>query len=116
MGDSAVSASLCWKTTRGEGFTCCEFGLVAPGGLLEAANLAAIVLPDGLDYRQGLIFSGRGPVWLYAYLTHLAHPFAWVAIHDPRLGGAVVVQRHVPGAPPLGAIVPLPVSKESKDA
>lgn len=58
--------------------------------------------------NEGVIFSGRGPVWLYGYLVHQAHPFAWVGIYDPRLRAAVVVESHVPRAPRAGDLIPLP--------
>jgi len=40
------------------------------------------------------VLSGRGPVWLYGFLVHFYHPTSAVAIFDPRLGGAVVVESH----------------------
>jgi len=57
---------------------------------------------------EGVIISGRLPVWAFAALSHLFHPRPWVATFDPRLGGAVVVERHSISAPLVGAIVPLP--------
>ncbi len=67
-----------------------------------------VTLPQELKMNEGILISGRGPVWLYGFLTHLAHPFKWVAIHDPRLGGAVVVERHSADAPAVGSLIPLP--------
>src|SRR5205807_430606 len=55
----------------------------------------------------GLVLSGKGPLWLYGRLVHLAHAFAWVAVYDPQLSGGVVVMRHRSGAPLLGEVVPL---------
>lgn len=81
-----------------------------PGGLIEPSSLPAVGLPQEATRTDlGLILSGRGPVWLYAHLVHLAHIFAWVGVYDPRLRGAVVVQRHVPSAPALGSIEPIDV-------
>lgn len=78
------------------------------GEILEPASLAEVQLPDALlpQRHQGVVFSGRGPLWLYGHLVHLAHAFAWVAVYDPRLSGAVVVMRHTPSAPPLGQVIP----------
>jgi CRISPR-associated protein Csx3 len=95
---------LTWKTRELEGATLATFELA--GGLAAPGDLPGIDLPAGLDRAKGLVVGGRGPVWLYAHLCHLAHPFAWVATQDPRLG-AVVVQRHRPDAPPLGAVIGL---------
>jgi len=61
--------------------------------VLSPADLVGLDLPAGLDNKKGIVISGRGPVWLYAYLVHLCHSFLWVATHDPRLG-YVVVESH----------------------
>lgn len=77
------------------------------GEILEPANLAEIRLPETLvrQRNHGVVFSGRGPLWLYGHLVHLAHAFAWVGVYDPRLSGAVVVMRHTSSAPPLGQVI-----------
>lgn len=46
--------------------------------------------------KKGVVISGRGPTWLYCTLVHIYHPALWVAIYDPRIGGAVVVASHTP--------------------
>jgi CRISPR-associated Csx3 family protein len=78
------------------------------GRLLLPSDLPDVALPPPLDAHRhlGLMLSGRGPLWLYGHLVHLAHPFAWVAVYDPRLSGGVVVQRHRTDAPQLGEVVP----------
>lgn len=49
---------------------------------------------------MGLVLEGRAdvkdaPTWLYAHLTHkYAHLVKWLAIFDPKQGGAVVVASH----------------------
>lgn len=51
--------------------------------------------PVALDFAdKGVILSGEGPIWLYAFLTHYYHPVKFVAVHVPRLKGAVVVESH----------------------
>jgi CRISPR-associated protein Csx3 len=104
---SEPANELQWAVTHGKTATVATFEMSAE--LLSPERLGEIGLPAEALQRQhlGLILSGRGPVWLYAYLVHLAHPFAWVATHDPRLGGAVVVQRHRADAPALGSVVAL---------
>ena len=52
--------------------------------------------PPKVDGRKGVVLSGRGPIWLYAYLTHYYHPTAYVAVYDPRLGKGVVIETHTP--------------------
>ncbi len=96
-----------WSRTDHEHFTMIEFKLI--DDLIKPADLSKISLPDGLESRRskGLVISGRGPVWLFGHLLHLAHPFAWVATFDPRLDGGVVVQTHIPSGPCLGDIIPV---------
>ncbi|MEM4094748.1 MAG: CRISPR-associated ring nuclease Crn3/Csx3 [Thermoplasmatales archaeon] len=53
--------------------------------------------PPKVNGTKGVILSGRGPIWLYCFLTHHYHPTKFVAIYDPRLGGAVVVESHTSG-------------------
>lgn len=75
-----------------------DYTLVAfeiPGGVLDPKNLDEVIrsAPE-VDFTRGVVISGRGPVWLFAGLVHHYHPAKWVATHDPRLGGAVVVSTH----------------------
>lgn len=99
----ALSWEIPPQTKTSLAFTVAHFTLhadpVAPGALPE------IQLPSDLPL-EGLILSGRGPLWLYAYLVDLARPFTWVATFDPRFGGGIVVMRNAPEAPPLGTVVP----------
>mgnify|MGYP000595483422 CR=1 FL=1 len=50
--------------------------------------------PPKVDGRKGVILSGRGPIWLYCYLSHYYHPTRFIATFDPRFGGAVIVESH----------------------
>ena len=73
-----------------------------PGGICVPADLADLdaaidSLVSHSDMSSGFIISGRGPIWVFAAIAHALHPAKWVATHDPRLGGAVVVSTHVPG-------------------
>lgn len=55
-----------------------------------------VCLPS-LPLDKGVVISGRGPVWLFCTIAHHYHPAKWVATHDPRLGGGIVVATHTPG-------------------
>jgi len=74
-----------------------------------AARVAAIVVDAA---QSGIILSGRLPIWAMAAACHAAHPAAWVATFDPRLGGGVVVQAHTPDHQ-VGDIVPLEGHEET---
>ena len=76
-----------------------------PGGIITPEQLIKLAVPT-VPLDQGIVISGRGPVWLFAFLAHHFHPARWVATHDPRLGGAVVVQSHVSDTV-VGDVIPL---------
>jgi CRISPR-associated protein Csx3 len=64
-------------------------------GSLEPSILKGLQVPP-VAFNKGVVISGRGPVWLFAYIAHEYHPAAWVATFDPRLGG-IIVESHTPG-------------------
>jgi len=101
------SAPLRWTTAECDRHVLLSFEIAGPGGLLAPACLERILLPIEVRGKEhlGVVFSGRGPIWLYGHLVHLAHPHAWIAVHDPRLNGAVVICRHRPDSPALGSVV-----------
>ncbi len=70
--------------------------------------LETLQLPPATRWDRGIILNGRAPIWVYAALVHLCHPARWIATVDPRMSGAVVVERHHPDAPAIGALVSLP--------
>jgi CRISPR-associated Csx3 family protein len=79
-------------------------------GLIEPRELPALLraveahVPTG--GTEGVVLSGRLPVWAFAALVHLFHPRPWVATFDPRLGGGVVVMSHDPNGPAVGDVAP----------
>ncbi len=103
---STPTKVLNWSVVTEGDYTFAHFEISDEGGLLRESDLRKIELPAEAHGREtrGLILSGKGPVWLYAYLTHLGHAFAWLAVYDPRLAGAVVVSRHRPDAPAVGSV------------
>jgi len=66
-------------------------------GVATPDDLAQLRLPTGINTRQGVVLTGRAPIWLYGWLVHECHPARWVACYDPRLG-AVVISSHHPEA------------------
>jgi len=88
-------------------FDFCDF--TAHGEYLAPAILPYISLPVSPGHR-GIVLSGKGPQWLYAYLTYLSQVpdslvgFSWVGVFDPAQGGAVVVRTEENG-PALGDII-----------
>jgi CRISPR-associated protein Csx3 len=66
-----------------------------PGGVTSPPEFAAAVteIASRLAGKLPILLNGRGPVWGYGMLLHVAHPTPAVATFDPRLG-YVVVQSH----------------------
>ena len=81
-----------WNITEKDSFTVVEFAMDSP----ITPDLLTSIEPPKVDATKGVILSGRGPVWLYAFLAHHYHFVSFVATFDPRLGGGVVVQTHTP--------------------
>lgn len=61
------------------------------------------LVPNAPD---GVVISGRLPVWLFCALAHHYHPTRFVAVYDPRLAGAVIVESHDPTRN-VGDVIPL---------
>lgn len=95
---SSPTVALHWRTeTTQDGLLCqvIEIELLRPDRLMFPQDLEHLHVPTQLDPRQGVILTGRAPIWLYGWLVHACHHTRWVACYDPRLG-AVVVSTHHP--------------------
>jgi CRISPR-associated protein Csx3 len=66
-----------------------------PGGITSPSEFAVAVAEIGnqLTGNLPILIDGRGPIWGYGMLFHLAHATPAIAVYDPRLG-YVVVQSH----------------------
>ncbi|MCY7272940.1 MAG: CRISPR-associated ring nuclease Crn3/Csx3 [Phormidesmis sp. CAN_BIN44] len=78
---------------NGQSFRLVKFeipgGVATPTQFTEAVNEIA----DQLKGKLPILVNGRGSVWGYGMLFHVAHPTPAIAAYDPRLG-YVVVQTH----------------------
>lgn len=83
-------------TRDGMGYQHIHIEIISEDGIVAPDDLKTLKLPP-LDGSQGVVFEGKSPIWVYAYLTHEAHATAWVGCYDPRLKGAVVVATHTRG-------------------
>lgn len=74
-----------------------EFTLISfeMSDILNPEDLATITPPE-VNGAKGVVLSGRGTIWLYCFLTHFYHPTKFIATYDPRLEGAVIVEKHAP--------------------
>jgi CRISPR-associated protein Csx3 len=68
-----------------------------PGGITSPPEFALAVteIEAQLSGSSPILINGRGPIWGYGMLFHLAHATPAIAVYDPRLG-YVVVQSHDP--------------------
>lgn len=84
-----------------------EFTLISfeMDDILNPEDLVTLT-PPKVDGAKGVVLSGRGPIWLYCFLTHFYHPSRFIATYDPRLEGAVIVERHAPDYK-LGSVIRL---------
>lgn len=92
-------------TTSGLTYQLLTIELTAADRIIKPEDLISIDLPSELDGSQGVVISGRGPIWLYCYLAHLCHPTPWIACYDPRLGAVVTVTHS--RAVRVGDVIPL---------
>ncbi|MGK7926271.1 MAG: CRISPR-associated ring nuclease Crn3/Csx3 [Spirulina sp.] len=83
------------QTECGLSYQHLHFELATPNGIIKPEDLKGLKLPKAIDYSQGIVLEGKGPIWLYGYLVHECHPAAWTGCYDPRLG-AVVIATHAP--------------------
>lgn len=75
------------------------------GGTCDPSDLKTLVIP-AVKGSKGVVLNGRAPIWVFATLVHHFHATLWVATHDPRQGGAIVVESHKSGVE-VGDIIPL---------
>ncbi len=83
-----------FKLRKNKEFTLVSFEIKRE---LVPEDLKKIKPPDPVKENISnscIILSGRGPIWLYGFLIHFYHPSKAIAVFDPRLDGAVVVESH----------------------
>ena len=68
-------------------------------GVLYPEEVTKLIdqMPVEAGGTEGVILSGRMPVWAFSALVHHFHPRPFVATFDPRLAGGVVVASHMEG-------------------
>lgn len=65
---------------------------------IQPEALQNLELPAELDYSQGVILNGAGPLWLYSCLIERCRQAAlpWVGAYDQQMGVAVVIASNSP--------------------
>jgi CRISPR-associated Csx3 family protein len=84
-------------------------GIISPSQLRDILQKVEEAL-SGAGGTEGVIISGRLPVWAFCAITHLLHPRPFIATFEPRVGKGVVVQSHVEGLS-IGDLVDIPSEK-----
>jgi len=83
-----------YKLTKTDNMAIFDFSLDEN---IEPYHLKEIKLPDPVKENVSskvIVISGRGPIWLYGFFIHHFHPCKAVAVFDPRLDGAVIIESH----------------------
>lgn len=70
--------------------------VVLTKGIINTEEIEKLIdeMPVEAGGKEGVILSGRMPVWAFASLVHHFHPRPYVATFDPRLFGGVIVASH----------------------
>jgi len=88
---------------------------ISPGDeLRDTVKLIKAFIKEFLPETDIVMISGRGPIWMYAMLTHeLVHVCRAFAVFDPKLGGGVLVSIHTYDLPyNVGDVIEIEESKE----
>ncbi len=96
-----------FSVKKSEGVAIVEFELTRN---LTPEDLKNLRVPDPVDEKFShmvVIISGKGPVWLYSYITHLYHVVKVLAIYDPRIDKGIVTASHSPDYSP-GDLIDIP--------
>jgi len=80
-----------FKVSEGPAYTIVAFSFDRP---IEPKQLQELK-PPFVEADRGVVLYGRGPIWLYCFLSHYYHYCKFVAVYNPRLG-AVITESHTP--------------------
>jgi len=94
-----------------ENFLVCEIELEKP---ITPEDIESILEKIPSAGPEGIIISGRIPMWLLGAIVHHCHPRPWVAVFDPRLNAGVIVASHTPERG-VGDLVPLGDEEEKRE-
>ena len=67
---------------------------------ISPRDLRKIKPPDPVENKissKGIILSGRAPIWFYGFLIHFYHPTKFIAVYEPRIDKAIIVETHSAG-------------------
>jgi CRISPR-associated protein Csx3 len=85
--------------------------VIGGNGIIMPSQIPQLLsrLPEA-GGMEGVVISGRLPVWAYAAIAHHFHARPFVATFEPRMGKGVVVQSHVSDLN-VGDLVDVPEEK-----
>jgi len=93
LPDSAGPSPLAIATSERNGYVVQWFNIVTEAngrkGELDPTQLTQVRLPEAGDSNRGIVFVGKGPIWLFAQLALLAFGrYAWCGVCNMRNPGA----------------------------
>jgi CRISPR-associated protein Csx3 len=83
--------------------------------LISPGTLPSLTLPDTLNLKQGTIFFGSGPTWLYIHLLERCQTASWVGFYDLQQRAAVIVASQ-DQAKKVGTAIPVIASQAAGQA
>jgi len=90
-----------------------HLAFVIPRAYLDYSEAEELIVPI-VPMDQGLVLSGRLPLWLWTALAITYRDATWLAVYQPQWGDqAIVVSSHIPEWPPGHLVVSHPSSPEA---
>lgn len=105
--NQAVCVELSNGNTKRYVATLLEISTDQKEGVFNPSELSGLKIPE-FSIDNGVILSGRCPIWVFSALTATLRQLPWIATLDPRLGGAVVTKTSSLVAPNIGEVVTIP--------
>jgi CRISPR-associated protein Csx3 len=84
-----------------------------PRAYLDYSEAEGLIVPS-LPLDQGLVLSGKLPLWLWTALALIYQEAAWLAVYQPQWGDqAIVISSHIPELSPGHLVVSHPCDPEA---
>jgi len=89
-----------------------RLAFAVPKAYLDYSQAGELAVPS-VAPDQGLVLSGKLPLWLWTALALVYRDAPWLAVYQPQWGNqAIVISSHIPGWPPGHLVASHPSSLE----
>ena len=111
LGLPAADAPLQVRQQPQADHTCLAFAI--PKAYLDYSEAEELTVPS-ISLDQGLVLSGKLPLWLWTALALVYRDALWLAVYQPQLADqAIVASSHTPELSPGHLVVTSPYSPEA---